>query len=91
MVEQGILREPHASLCDRQGYAFVPCVMSFIKSPSESPQYLANMVSRLFSPIPNRGQDPLPVIHEHPFGPNEMGVSHIFFFFSCGYSPMEPV
>lgn len=39
----------------------------------ESPQYLASMVSRLFSPIPNRGQDPLPLIHEHPFGPDEMG------------------
>ncbi|KAL4067799.1 Metalloenzyme, LuxS/M16 peptidase-like protein [Scleroderma citrinum] len=39
----------------------------------ESPQHLANMVSKLFSPIPNRGQDPLPVIHDHPFGPNEMG------------------
>lgn len=61
------------------------------KRPSESPQYLANIVSRLFSPIPNRGQDPLPLIHEHPFGPNEMGVSHLFFSFSCGYSPTEHV
>ncbi|KAG6334740.1 hypothetical protein ID866_4358 [Astraeus odoratus] len=39
----------------------------------ESPEQLANMVSRLFSPIPNRGEDPLPIINEHPFGPNEMG------------------
>jgi insulysin len=36
---------------------------------------LADLVSNLFSPILNRGQDPLPTIHDHPFGPNEMGVS----------------
>jgi insulysin len=36
---------------------------------------LADMVSTLFSPIKNRGQDPLPVILDHPFGQKEMGVS----------------
>lgn len=36
---------------------------------------LADMVSTLFSPIKNRGQDPLPVIPDHPFGQKEMGVS----------------
>jgi insulysin len=34
---------------------------------------LADMVSTLFTPIKNRGQDPLPIIPDHPFGPNEMG------------------
>lgn len=33
------------------------------------------MVAELFSPIPNRGQDPLPMINDHPFGPNERSVS----------------
>lgn len=34
---------------------------------------LAAMVSKLFSPIPNRSRGPSPIIDEHPFGPNEMG------------------
>lgn len=34
---------------------------------------LAAMVSKLFSPIPNRGQGPSPIIDDHPFGPNETG------------------
>ncbi|TCD63541.1 Insulinase (Peptidase M16) [Steccherinum ochraceum] len=34
---------------------------------------LSELVSKLFSPIANRGLDPLPIIHDHPFGPNEMG------------------
>jgi insulysin len=32
---------------------------------------LADLVSNLFTPIQNRGQDPLPMINDHPFGPNE--------------------
>jgi len=36
---------------------------------------LAEKVVELFSPIENRGQDPLPMIHEHPYGPSEKGVS----------------
>ncbi|KAF9246345.1 Metalloenzyme, LuxS/M16 peptidase-like protein [Melanogaster broomeanus] len=39
----------------------------------ESLDELSELVSRHFSPILNRGQDPLPVIDDHPFGPNEMG------------------
>ncbi|KAF8623490.1 hypothetical protein AX15_006273 [Amanita polypyramis BW_CC] len=34
---------------------------------------LAELTSRLFSPIPNRGREPLPMIEDHPFGPNEKG------------------
>jgi len=41
----------------------------------ESLDELSDMVSRLFSDIPNRGVEPLPAILDHPFGPNEKGVS----------------
>ncbi|TFY62947.1 hypothetical protein EVJ58_g3532 [Rhodofomes roseus] len=37
----------------------------------ESLDELSSMVAELFAPIPNRGQDPLPMINDHPFGPNE--------------------
>ncbi|OCH92098.1 insulin-degrading enzyme [Obba rivulosa] len=37
----------------------------------ESLDELAEMVAKLFSPIANRGRDPLPMINDHPFGPNE--------------------
>lgn len=43
----------------------------------ESLDELSDLVSNLFSPVLNRGQDPLPMIYDHPFGPNEMGVSHM--------------
>ncbi|KAI0362448.1 insulin-degrading enzyme [Trametes cingulata] len=39
----------------------------------ESLDELAEMVASLFSPIPNRGREPLHMINDHPFGPNEMG------------------
>ncbi|KAF9652907.1 hypothetical protein BDM02DRAFT_3183249 [Thelephora ganbajun] len=39
----------------------------------ESLDELSDMVSRLFSDIPNRGVDPLPAIPDHPFGSNEKG------------------
>ncbi|KAI0076466.1 insulin-degrading enzyme [Panus rudis PR-1116 ss-1] len=41
----------------------------------ESVEELSDMVSKLFSPIANRGVDPLPAIKDHPFGPNEKGTS----------------
>ncbi|KAH8099586.1 Metalloenzyme, LuxS/M16 peptidase-like protein [Cristinia sonorae] len=34
---------------------------------------LSELVAKLFSPIVNRDIDPLPMIHDHPFGPNEKG------------------
>jgi len=40
----------------------------------ESLDELGDMVSRLFSGIPNRGVEPLPAIPDHPFGPDEKGV-----------------
>ncbi|KAI0672916.1 insulin-degrading enzyme [Trametes maxima] len=39
----------------------------------ESLDELADLVASLFSPIPNRGREPLHMITEHPFGPDEMG------------------
>ncbi|TFK76345.1 insulin-degrading enzyme [Pluteus cervinus] len=39
----------------------------------ESLDELGLLTSKLFSPIPNRGKEPLPMIREHPFGPNEKG------------------
>jgi hypothetical protein len=36
---------------------------------------LSELVVNLFSPIPNRGQIPLPSFPDHPFGPDERGVS----------------
>jgi insulysin len=39
----------------------------------ESLDELADLVSTLFSPIPNRQVDPLPMFYDHPFGPNEKG------------------
>ncbi|KAI0306722.1 Metalloenzyme, LuxS/M16 peptidase-like protein [Multifurca ochricompacta] len=35
--------------------------------------HLSDLVVSLFSPIPNRGQIPLPSIPDHPFGPDEKG------------------
>jgi len=41
----------------------------------ESLDDLADLVSRLFSPVPNRGGESLPIIKDHPFGENEIGVN----------------
>lgn len=42
---------------------------------TESLDELSDMVSRHFSPVQKRREDHLPIINDHPFGPNEMGVS----------------
>lgn len=39
----------------------------------ESLDDLSKMTTGLFSPILNRGQDPLPMINDHPFGSSEVG------------------
>jgi insulysin len=41
----------------------------------ESLDDLTEIVTTLFSPIPNRDQEALPMIKEHPFGVDEKGVS----------------
>lgn len=40
----------------------------------ESLDELSDMASKLFSPIVRRGNDPLPMINDHPFGAAEKGV-----------------
>ena len=40
----------------------------------ESLDELADLANALFSPISNRGRDPVPMINDHPFGPAEKGV-----------------
>ena len=40
----------------------------------ESLDDLTDIATTLFSPIPNRGQEALPMIKEHPFGVDEKGV-----------------
>jgi insulysin len=63
---------------------------------SEPLEDLTDMVSSLFSPIKNRGQDPLPAIDDHPFGPNETNVCicHILTYiprhFCFFYSDLSP-
>ncbi|KAF9566323.1 insulin-degrading enzyme [Agrocybe pediades] len=39
----------------------------------ESLDELADLANSLFSPIPNRGRDPVPMINDHPFGSAEKG------------------
>ncbi|KAF5347143.1 hypothetical protein D9757_013657 [Collybiopsis confluens] len=39
----------------------------------ESLDELAEMASKFFSPIPNRQVNPLPMVHDHPYGPDEKG------------------
>jgi hypothetical protein len=46
--------------------------------PKDSLDRLSNLTANLFSPIPNRGQSPLPSIPDHPFGPDEKGVRSAF-------------
>ena len=43
--------------------------------PLEPLDELSDIVSTLFSPILNKPVEALPLIKDHPFGPDEMGVS----------------
>ena len=47
-------------------------------SGTESLEQLATLTSTLFSPILNRGQEPVTLVSQHPFGPNEKSVSTLF-------------
>ncbi|KAF8911060.1 Metalloenzyme, LuxS/M16 peptidase-like protein [Gymnopilus junonius] len=67
---------------------------SLILFPSDSLDELADLANTLFSPIPNRGQEALPMIHEHPFGPEQKGtlvsVQTIMSFYAVEISfPLE--
>jgi insulysin len=48
--------------------------MALCLNPTESLDELSTTVSRLFSPILNREQEPVTMINDHPFGNNETGV-----------------
>ncbi|KAE9395045.1 insulin-degrading enzyme [Gymnopus androsaceus JB14] len=47
--------------------------MHLVVLGKESLDELAKMASKFFSPIPNRQAEPLPMIYDHPFGPDEKG------------------
>ncbi|KAI0282121.1 Metalloenzyme, LuxS/M16 peptidase-like protein [Russula aff. rugulosa BPL654] len=47
------------------------CVIG--KDLEDSLDHLSDLAADLFSPIPNYGQNPLPSIADHPFGPDEKG------------------
>ena len=65
-------------MCCWKGYeAHVGVSCSDAHVSSEPLDEMSQLVSKLFSPIVNKQLDPLPMIHDHPFGPNEMGVSGI--------------
>ena len=76
MVEQGILCRPHEAMCHRKRCDLVlRSHHRFSNVGLEDPlDYLSDLTANLFSPIPNHGQNPLPSIPDHPFGPDEKGV-----------------
>jgi hypothetical protein len=51
------------------------CCIRLLTNGIESLDELTEMVVPLFALVKNRGRDPSPMITEHPFGPNESGVS----------------
>lgn len=57
-----------------KGKRQITTVKQTLKLPLESLDDLSELAAKMFSPIPNRGRDPLPMIDEHPFGPEEKGV-----------------
>jgi hypothetical protein len=80
MVEQGILCWSHEAMCHWQRCDLLSsCHHRFSNADLEDPlDHLADLAADLFSPIPNRGQIPLPSIPDHPFGPDEKGVRSAF-------------
>lgn len=56
-------------------------LLKFVFANTESLDELSQLASTLFSPITNRGRDPLPLLPEHPFGPNEKGVINLIIIF----------
>jgi hypothetical protein len=53
--------------------------------PEDPLDRLSDLAADLFSPIPNRGQIPLPSIPDHPFGSDEKGVRSIFVLHLCDW------
>ena len=68
--------------------------------PEDPLDRLSDLAADLFSPIPNRGQSPLPSIPDHPFGSDEKGVRSTFippisvagcsYFGDRPWSPFKP-
>jgi hypothetical protein len=76
MVEQGVLCKSneimrHWQRCSFVSKSYCPCSNADLTDPLDR---LSELVANLFSLVPNRGQDPLPSIPDHPFGLDEKGV-----------------
>jgi hypothetical protein len=86
MVEQGILCWSHEAMRHWQRCDLVSSSHHrFSNADLEDPlDHLSHLAANLFSPIPNRGQIPLPSIPDHPFGPDEKGVRSTFTLHLCG-------
>ena len=85
MVGQGILCEPNEVMHNwqRSDLALVSSLLPFSFNLVDSLDRLSDLAVNLFSPIPNRGQTPLPSIPDHPFGPDEKGVCFTFYSAPC--------
>jgi secreted Zn-dependent insulinase-like peptidase len=77
MVEQGILCRANEVMYNWQRLDLALASSHFYLSHQillvDSLDRLSDLAVNLFSPIPNRGQTPLPSIPDHPFGPDEKG------------------
>ncbi|KAG5354057.1 hypothetical protein C0989_009755 [Termitomyces sp. Mn162] len=66
-------RETRRRLLEWWSHEYCASRMRLCVIGKESVDELSELTSILFSPIPNRGCDALPMISDHPFGPNEKG------------------
>lgn len=66
-------RETRRRLVEWWGKEYCAGRMRLCIIGKDSLDQLSDLAVNLFSPIPNRGQTPLPSIPEHPFGPDEKG------------------
>ncbi|KAI5119937.1 hypothetical protein M0805_002126 [Coniferiporia weirii] len=66
-------RETRRRLMEWWSKEYCASRMSLTLIGKESLDELTQLASSLFSPIQNRGQDPAPIIPEHPFGKDERG------------------
>ncbi|KAN0077100.1 Metalloenzyme, LuxS/M16 peptidase-like protein [Tylopilus felleus] len=66
-------RETRRRLIEWWGEEYCASRMNVCVIGRESLDELSDMVSRHFSPVLKRREGQLPIINDHPFGPNEMG------------------
>ncbi|KAG6907416.1 hypothetical protein DXG01_008988 [Tephrocybe rancida] len=66
-------RETRRRLVEWWSHEYCASRMRLCVIGKESLDELSELTSTLFSPVPNRGRDALPIIPDHPFGPNEKG------------------